>query len=136
MNNFLTFFNAWIFIFYRYFCSHKAGVHSVNLPMVAQLAELTQITDEAVAKGLLPSQLEQNSIVQHLVCTQVFSKNVAAPVQGLAVSFPPPKLHCILQDFKVWNSLKKTILPLFTHASHIWAHALQGPRKSGFNGFI
>ena len=93
--------------------------------MVAQLAELTQITDEAVAKGLLPSQLEQNSIVQHLVCTQVFSKNVAAPVQGLAVSFPPPKLHCILQDFKVWNSLKKKILPLFTHGTHIWAHALR-----------
>ena len=36
-----------------------------------------------------------------LVCTQLFSKNLAAPVQGLSVSFPPAKLHCILQDFKV-----------------------------------
>ena len=26
---------------------------------------------------------------------------MAAPVQGLSVSFPPAKLHCILQDFKV-----------------------------------
>ena len=37
----------------------------------------------------------------YLVCTQLFSKNLAAPVQGLSVSFPPAKLHCILQDFKV-----------------------------------
>ena len=89
----------------RYFCSHKAGVHSVTLPMVAQLAELAQRPDdEAVAKGgslLISSPLEQNSIVQHLVCTQLFSKNKAAPVQGLSVAFPPAKLHCILQDCKV-----------------------------------
>ena len=176
----------------RYFCSHKAGVHSINLPMVAQLAELAQSPDDLVTKGHLPSPIEQNSIIQHLgwdfvkkisqfswdflwwekrktkkfhdwmikltkrpilpncqvpnsfffnscqfyhsrievlqtwlaifcvsfsqerkseriffykipslVCTQLFSKNLAAPVQGLSVSFPPAKLHCILQDFKV-----------------------------------
>jgi len=85
----------------RYFCSHKAGVHSINLPMVAQLAELAQSPDDLVSKGHLPSPIEQNSIIQHLVCTQLFSKNLAAPVQGLSVSFPPAKLHCILQDFKV-----------------------------------
>ena len=39
--------------------------------------------------------------IPFLVCTQLFSKNLAAPVQGLSVSFPPAKLHCILQDFKV-----------------------------------
>ena len=39
--------------------------------------------------------------IPSLVCTQLFSKNLAAPVQGLSVSFPPAKLHCILQDFKV-----------------------------------
>ena len=50
----------------RYFCSHKAGVHSINLPMVAQLAELAQSPDDLVTKGHLPSPIEQNSIIQHL----------------------------------------------------------------------
>ena len=26
----------------RYFCSHKAGIHCVGLPMVAQLTEMAQ----------------------------------------------------------------------------------------------
>jgi nuclear pore complex protein Nup88 len=92
----------------RYFCSHKAGVHSVSLPMVAQLAELAQASDESVAKGLVP--MEQSSIVQHLICTQLFSGQIGCPMQGLALSFPPARMHCILGDYKaVTVALSKAV---------------------------
>ena len=63
----------------RYFCSHKAGIHSVSLPMVSQLAELARAPEES-AMNSMPT--EQESVVQHLVCTQLFAKNSPSPVQG------------------------------------------------------
>ena len=79
----------------RYFCSHKAGVHAISLPMVSQLAELCQAPTEN-----LNLTLERPSVVQHLVCTQLFSKKEGLAVQGLAVSFPPAQLHCLMGDLK------------------------------------
>ena len=84
----------------RYFCAHNAGVHSVTLPMVAQLAELVQKPDETILQDGIP-MLEQNSIVQHLVCTQPFAKSTPSPVQALTISYPPAKLHCITSDYKL-----------------------------------
>lgn len=90
----------------RYFCSHKAGIHSVSLPMVSQLAELARAPEES-AMNSMPT--EQESVVQHLVCTQLFAKNSPSPVQGLAMTFPPARLHCILSDNKVLSmSLSKS----------------------------
>ena len=43
--------------------------------------------------------MEQNSLVEHLVCTQPLSQGTSGPVQGVTVSFPPSKLHCIFSDF-------------------------------------
>jgi len=34
----------------RYFCSHKAGIHCVGLPMVAQLSEMAQRGKKDVLK--------------------------------------------------------------------------------------
>jgi len=40
-------------------------------------------------------------VVQHLVCTQPFARKDPAPVQALAISYPPAKLHCITSDYKL-----------------------------------
>lgn len=94
----------------RYFVSHKAGVHSISLPMVAQLAELVQRPQETLSTAGMPI-MEQNSMVEHLVCTQLLSKSSPSPVLGLAVSFPPPRLHCILCDHSLATiSLSRPIL--------------------------
>ena len=84
----------------RYFCSHNAGVHSITLPMVGQLAELVQKADETILQDGIP-MVEQNSIVQHLVCTQPFAKSIPAPVQALTIAYPPAKLYCITSDYKL-----------------------------------
>ena len=67
----------------RYFCSHKAGVHSITLPMVAQLAELVQKPqDTLVATGGF-SLMEQNSLVEHILVTQpILSHGTPGPIQG------------------------------------------------------
>ena len=73
----------------------------MTLPMVAQLAELVEKPDETILQdGGIP-MLEQNSIVQHLVCTQPFAKSTPSPVQALTISYPPAKLHCITSDYKL-----------------------------------
>ena len=62
----------------RYFCSHKAGVHSITLPMVAQLAELVQKPQDG---GF--SIMEQNSLVEHILVTQpILSHGTPGPIQG------------------------------------------------------
>ena len=68
----------------RYFCSHKAGVHSITLPMVAQLAELVQKPqDTLVANGGF-SMMEQNSLVEHILVTQlILSHGTPGPIQGV-----------------------------------------------------
>ena len=67
----------------RYFCSHKAGVHSITLPMVAQLVELVQKPqDTLVATGGF-SLMEQNSLVEHILVTQpILSHGTPGPIQG------------------------------------------------------
>jgi nuclear pore complex protein Nup88 len=85
----------------RYYCSHKAGLHSITLPMVAHLAELTQRPNESLVSAGLPMQLEQASMIEHMVCTQMSSKTSPSPILGLAVSFPPSRMTCLLSDFTV-----------------------------------
>ena len=122
----------------RYFCSHKAGVHSVNLPMVGQLAELVKAPEETF-KGM---SLEQPSLVQHLICTQLFSKSNPSPVQGLTVSYPPAQLHCILSDFKAISiPLSKTNLmndpqPLLCEDTSLASAQTASSNKESFDKYI
>ena len=81
----------------RYFCSHKSGVHCVGLPMVTQLAELSQNV------GNPKPILNRESIVEHLICTRVCSSASPAPVMGVAVHYPPPTLTCLLSNFGTQN---------------------------------
>ena len=75
----------------RYFCSHKAGVHGVELPMVAQLAEMAQQPDSQRGGSEFPLA-QQDSKVEHLVCTRLSPSSPPAPVLGLAVHYPPSQV--------------------------------------------
>ncbi|XP_012253923.2 nuclear pore complex protein Nup88 [Athalia rosae] len=74
----------------RYFCSHNAGIHLVNLPMVSQLENYIQIKDEE-ADLFLPALSHQSSS-QYLVCTRTKSTQEPAPILGFGLLQEP----CIL----------------------------------------
>ncbi|TRY78269.1 hypothetical protein TCAL_10646 [Tigriopus californicus] len=80
----------------RYFCSHKAGVHAIGLPMITQLAEIAQVPDSE--RAVLPT-MEQESIVEHLICTQPIARVESAPILGLCIQYPPTRLVCLLSNF-------------------------------------
>ncbi len=84
----------------RYFCSHKAGVHKVTVPMVADLSELASKPDETIMKDGAPVS-EQSSVVEHLVCTKLLTRSTPAPILGLAIAFPPPRLMCLMNDYSL-----------------------------------
>jgi hypothetical protein len=46
----------------RYFCSHKAGVHAVGLPMVTRLAEMARMPDNDATISALEKQVIINAI--------------------------------------------------------------------------
>ncbi|XP_046589711.1 nuclear pore complex protein Nup88 [Neodiprion lecontei] len=71
----------------RYFCSHNAGIHVVNLPMVSQLADFIQAPDDD-SNLFLPSLSTQSSS-QYLVCTKTKSSLKAAPVLGFGLLQEP-----------------------------------------------
>ncbi|XP_046738540.1 nuclear pore complex protein Nup88 [Diprion similis] len=71
----------------RYFCSHNAGIHVVNLPMVSQLADFIQATDDD-ANFFLPSlSIQSNS--QYLICTKTKSSLKPAPILGFGLLQEP-----------------------------------------------
>merc|ERR1719411_803749 len=72
--------------------------------------------------------MEQNSLVEHLLVTQLLSQGTSGPVQGVAVSFPPAKLHCILSDFtQVTKNLSR---PTISEPQPLLASDTLSPRKS------
>ena len=103
-------------------------LHSITLPMVAQLADLVQRPENSLANGGGFPMMEQNSLVEHLLVTQLLSQGTSGPVQGVAVSFPPAKLHCILSDFtQVTKNLSR---PTISEPQPLLASDTLSPRKS------
>ncbi|XP_051154402.1 nuclear pore complex protein Nup88 isoform X1 [Leptopilina boulardi] len=87
----------------RYFCSHNAGIHVVNLPMVSQLEEYRDAGEENLDL-FLPS-LKNQSNSQYLVCTRtkhtVFDD--ATPILGLGLLREPCVLISLLYTGFVVN---------------------------------
>jgi len=75
----------------RYLASHRAGLHQVQLPMVA-------ILREAEHAGTTPDLDEATSVVEHLVCTRPTTSSDPAPVQGACVAYPPTTVLCLLSN--------------------------------------
>ena len=110
----------------------QAGVHCVGLPMVTQLAEMAQLPEEQKAAFVVGQQVNsfifyiiffifllfrsftlilfmQDSVVEHLVCTQLSPSSPPAPVLGTAVHYPPNQVKFSYFPFKKKN--KNNIFP-------------------------
>ncbi|KAK7087821.1 nucleoporin 88-like [Littorina saxatilis] len=68
----------------RYHCCHSAGVHSVALPWVHALHNF--LSNEA-CEFVLPE--DQESVVEHLICTKPLYSSPAAPVLGMDIVSDP-----------------------------------------------
>ena len=75
----------------RYMASHRAGLHQVQLPMVAILREAEQ-------SGTPPDLDKAVSLVEHLVCTRPTASSDPAPVLGACVAYPPTTVMCLLSN--------------------------------------
>lgn len=64
--------------------------------MVSQLSEMAQ--REETSYEILT---EQSSYVEHLVCTQMSSTSLPAPILGLTIAFPPSALVFLMNDYRV-----------------------------------
>ncbi|XP_031828609.1 nuclear pore complex protein Nup88 [Nomia melanderi] len=73
----------------RYFCSHNAGVHMISLPMVPQLEEYINSSDDN-DDARLPSLSNQSSS-QYLICrrTKHTGTNEATPILGFGLLQEP-----------------------------------------------
>ncbi|XP_076750215.1 nuclear pore complex protein Nup88 [Xylocopa sonorina] len=85
----------------RYFCSHNAGIHMVNLPMVSQLDEYIN-APEKNDDAHLPSLSNQSSS-QYLICrrTKHTEANKATPILGLGLLQEPCVLIALLHTGNV-----------------------------------
>eukprot|EP00092_Neocalanus_flemingeri_P038661 GFUD01042091.1.p1 GENE.GFUD01042091.1~~GFUD01042091.1.p1 ORF type:complete len:453 (+),score=152.21 GFUD01042091.1:3-1361(+) len=75
----------------RYLATHRAGLHQVQLPMVA-------ILREAEHSGTPPDLDQATSMVEHLVCTRPTPSSDPAPVLGACVAYPPTTVLCLLSN--------------------------------------
>ena len=124
----------------RYFCSHKAGVHCIGLPMVTALAKVAQLPAEQRTTTLPSSSMDEESVVEHLICTQMSRVADPAPILGLSVHYPPTSLLVLLSDFSVQSLalsppyfgtppplLSKGEAPLTKHGSGVAQHHSREP---------
>ncbi|XP_026668157.1 nuclear pore complex protein Nup88-like [Ceratina calcarata] len=81
----------------RYFCSHNAGIHMINLPMVSQLEEYINEADGDDVP--LPSISNQSSS-QYLICTRTehTGMNDATPILGFGLLQEPCVLIALLHN--------------------------------------
>ncbi|XP_047367265.1 nuclear pore complex protein Nup88 [Vespa velutina] len=81
----------------RYFCSHNAGIHMVSLPMVSQLDDYINITNDKIEESFLPSLSNQSSS-QYLICTRTkhTGKDEATPILGFGLIQEPCVLIALL----------------------------------------
>ncbi|XP_040572808.1 nuclear pore complex protein Nup88 [Lepeophtheirus salmonis] len=84
----------------RYFCSHGAGVHCVEVPMIFQLVKMAMNPEEEDVPSGLPT-LNGDCIVEHLLCTRMDSNCPPSPVLGVTVTYPPTQLMCLLSNFTI-----------------------------------
>lgn len=75
----------------RYLATHRAGLHQIQLPMVA-------ILREADHTGTPPDLDNTNSLVEHLICTRPTPNSDPAPVMGACVAYPPTTILCLLSN--------------------------------------
>jgi len=78
----------------RYLATHRAGLHQVQLPMVA-------ILREAEYSGTPPDLDNATSQVEHLICTRPSPSSDPAPVLGACVAYPPTTVLCLLSSNKL-----------------------------------
>lgn len=65
--------------------------------MVTHLAQLARNPDDTARHNL--SLAAQESVVEHLVCTQPSMTSAPSPVLGVSVRRPPIALVCLLSDY-------------------------------------
>ncbi|XP_024942757.1 nuclear pore complex protein Nup88 [Cephus cinctus] len=80
----------------RYFCSHNAGIHMVSLPMVSQLDEYINASEEN-SELYIPTLSNQSSF-QYLLCTRTkhTNENQATPILGFGLLQDPCVLIVLL----------------------------------------
>ena len=83
----------------RYFCSHRAGVHCVALPIMSRLAEFAQVSEGSKTECF--NFGENDSLVEHLICTQMSGSAEPHPILGISIRSPPTTLYCLLNDCKI-----------------------------------
>ncbi|GAB6028592.1 Nucleoporin 88kDa [Chamberlinius hualienensis] len=89
----------------RYYCCHSSGIHTVALPLVAQLQTFAEALTGEDRTDLLSTLNDQTCIVEHMVCTKPLSSSVSTPVIGLVVisgvAFGGTTLLCLLANFEL-----------------------------------
>ncbi|XP_078038359.1 nuclear pore complex protein Nup88-like [Augochlora pura] len=81
---------------YRYFCTHNHGLQMVTVPMVSELEDYLNISDD-IADVCLPSPSNQSSS-QHWICgrTKQRGTNDATPILGIGIFQEPYVLVALL----------------------------------------
>ncbi|KAI4497312.1 hypothetical protein M0802_007559, partial [Mischocyttarus mexicanus] len=81
----------------RYFCSHNAGIHMVSLPMVSQLDDYINNTNEKIEDYFLPS-LSNESSSHYLICTRTKHTEIdePTPILGFGLIQEPCVLIALL----------------------------------------
>jgi len=90
----------------RYIAYHRAGLHQVQLPMVALLRD-------AERAGVSLDIEHSASHVEHLICTRPTSSSDPAPVMGACFAYPPTTVLCLLSN----NTITALPAPLFAHTA-------------------
>ncbi|XP_014206960.1 nuclear pore complex protein Nup88 [Copidosoma floridanum] len=87
----------------RYFCSHNAGIHLVNVPMVGQLDDYVDASENSVDLHL-PKFMKESS-AQYLVSTRTkyTSKDETTPILGFGLLQEPCVLIALLHTGVVVN---------------------------------
>ncbi|XP_076453117.1 nucleoporin 88-like [Babylonia areolata] len=107
----------------RYHCCHSAGVHSVALPWVHTLRNF--LSNDS-CQFVLPA--DQESVVEHLICTKPLYSSPVAPVFGMDIVSDPTLTPTLLvltmdQDF--------TAMPMSNKYRNPWSGLLRDSESSG-----
>ncbi|XP_023244766.1 nuclear pore complex protein Nup88-like [Centruroides sculpturatus] len=90
----------------RYYCTHIAGIHGIALPLIQKLEQFAEVDD---AENFLPQLEHQESIVEHVICSQPLSTTAPAPILGFGLTISPVRTVLI----SLLSSWEFICLPLF-----------------------
>lgn len=97
----------------RYYCTHIAGIHGIGLPLVQKLEQFAETDD---SESFLPQLENQDSIVEHIICSQPLSTTTPAPILGFDITVSPVRTVLI----SLLSSWEFVCLPLFLdHQFHL-----------------